>query len=454
MRDSTPHLTNALEQLLLAQRQGRLSAEAMRSEALAAISEHDDGRIHTALFERTSLAEARAADLLQQAAVPQAPLAGLPIALKVLFDVAGAVTHAGSRLLADAPPATRDAAVVRRLRRAGAVLTGHTGMTEFAYSGLGLNPHYGTPANPLDPERIPGGSSSGSAVAVARGMAAAAIGTDTGGSVRIPAAFCGLTGFKPSQRRLSLEGVFPLSPSLDSVGPIARSVACCARLDAVMAGEAPWVPQPLDPGSLRLAIPQSYVLDGMDAAVSASFTAAVDVLSRAGARIRDVPARELLDLPQLAAGGGFTAAESYHLHQHWLAEQGDLYDPRVRVRIEKGASLTAADYLELQQARRRQMADADRLLQEIDAWLLPTVPIVPPRFAELEDDAEYGRLNLLTLRNPTVGNMLDLCGITMPCHAPGELPVGLMLLARNGADEALLRCAATVESVLTTQCRR
>ncbi len=437
-----------LADLLAAQARGETSAVSLLDHAMQRIREADDGRIHTAVFEATARAEARAVDILREGGVPAAPLAGLPVALKVLFDVAGQVTHAGSRLLADAAPAAVDAPVVSRLRRAGAVLTGHTNMTEFAYSGLGLNPHYGTPANPLDPTRIPGGSSSGAAVAVAQGMAAAAVGSDTGGSIRIPAAFCGLVGFKPSQARVPLDGAFPLSSSLDSIGPIASSVACCALLDAILAGEAPWTPETLPAAGLRLAIPQRYVLDDMDHTVAAAFQRAVSRLSAAGVPVQDVAADNLGELPALLAGGGFTAAESYRVHRHWLEHDADQYDPRVRVRIERGASISAADYLALQQERSRQIALMDRLLEDHDALLLPTVPIIPPRFDELEDDADYGRINLLALRNPTVGNLLDLCGVSLPCHAPGEQPVGLMLLARNGADRRLLRVAATVEALL------
>ena len=321
-------------------------------------------------------------------------------------------------------------------------------MTEFAYSGLGLNPHYGTPDNPLAPGRIPGGSSSGAAVAVAQGMAAAAIGTDTGGSVRIPAAFCGLVGFKPSQQRIPRDGTFPLSDSLDSIGPIARSVECCARLDAVLSGK---LYQPLAPTDLRgrrYVVPSDYMLDDIDEPVARAFSGSLQALRDAGASIVEAPAPVLAAIPELMEGGGFTAAESFFVHRQSLADHGDLYDPRVRSRIERGAAISAADYLELCRRRQQRKQQADEWLQHYDGLLAPTVPITPPQFGELADDAEYGRLNLLILRNPTVANMLDLCAISLPNHRPGELPSGLMLVGRNGMDNHLLCQARAIESVL------
>lgn len=403
-------------------------------------------RVYTRRFDRTARAEAAAADRLKAGGVPAGELSGLPIALKALFDVAGEVTHSGSRGWQAA--ASHDALIVSRLRRAGAVITGHTNMTEFAYSGLGLNPHYGTPDNPLAPGRIPGGSSSGAAVAVAQGMAAAAIGTDTGGSVRIPAAFCGLVGFKPSQQRIPRDGTFPLSDSLDSIGPIARSVECCARLDAVLSGK-PY--QPLAPTDLRgrrYVVPSDYMLDDMDETVARAFSGSLTILRDAGASIIEAPAPVLAAIPELMEGGGFTAAESFFVHRQSLADHGDLYDPRVRSRIERGAAISAADYLELCRRRQQRKQQADEWLRNYDGLLAPTVPVAPPQFGELADDAEYGRLNLLILRNPTVANMLDLCAISLPSHRPDELPSGLMLVGRNGMDNHLLCQARAIESVL------
>ncbi|MGF2735969.1 amidase [Marinobacter sp. DUT-1] len=409
-----------------------------------------DRQIYTGRFDRTAAAEARAVDALRGGQAPMGELAGLPIALKALFDVAGEVTHAGSQWWDT--PAEHDALIVSRLRRAGAVITGHTNMTEFAYSGIGLNPHYGTPDNPLAPGRIPGGSSSGAAVAVARNMAAAAIGTDTGGSIRIPSAFCGLVGFKPSQQRIPRRGTFPLSDSLDSIGPIARTVDCCARVDAVLAG-LEWQPLRKRPlAGLRLAVPANYMLDNVSRDVADSFTRSLKLLRDAGVRIDEVTVPVLDTLPELLEGGGLTAAESYHIHREWLRSHGDRYDPRVSSRMERGAQLGAADYIELLRRRRTRKQQADAWLADYDGLLAPTVPIAPPRFEELVSDEDYGRLNLLVLRNPTVANLLDLCAITLPNHEPGDLPSGLMLVGRNGTDAALLAIAAGIEEALRAAC--
>lgn len=427
---------------------GKQRASDLLQHCFERIDAHDDAeaQVYTKRFETTARAEAEAADRLQQAGAPRGQLAGLPIALKVLFDVAGEVTHAGSR--GWQPPAQADAVIVSRLRREGAVITGHTNMTEFAYSGLGLNPHYGTPDNPLAPGRIPGGSSSGAAVAVAQGMAAAAIGSDTGGSVRIPAAFCGLVGFKPSQARIPRAGSFPLSDSLDSVGPIAPTVDCCARLDAVLSGREYRPLRPVDLKGRRFVVPTDYMMSELDDTVAGAFTRSLAVLREAGASIVEAPAPVLAAMPELMEGGGFTAAESYFVHRQSLDSHGDLYDPRVRSRIERGGAMSAADYLELCRRRSQRKQQADVWLQDYDGLLAPTVPIVPPRLEELAADDNYARLNLLVLRNPTVANMLDLCAISLPNHRPGDLPSGLMLVGRNGTDEALLRLAQAIERVL------
>lgn len=437
-----------LSSLLDGMQQNKWHASQLLEACLDNIDQHDDpaNRVYTARFDRTAKAEAAAIDALQNGQVPLGELAGLPIALKVLFDVAGEVTHSGSKWWSQ--PAQSDALIVSRLRRAGAVITGHTNMTEFAYSGLGLNPHYGSPANPLAPGRISGGSSSGAASAVAHGMAVAAIGSDTGGSVRIPAAFCGLVGFKPSQQRIPREGSFPLSDSLDSIGPIARSVECCARLDAIMAGERWRQGTPVDLRGRRFVVPTNYMLDDVSPAVAEAFARSLRALRDCGAHIEEAPAPVLDALPELMEGGGFTAAESYHIHRDWLQQHGDEYDPRVRMRMERGAAISAADYLELLRRRANRKRQADEWLASYDGLLAPTVPVEPPLLTDLESDEEYARLNLLILRNPTVANLLDLCAITLPNHRPGDLPSGLMLVGRNGADSALLGAAQAMEKAL------
>jgi len=437
-----------LSSLLDGIHQNKWYASQLLEACLDKIDRFDDpvNQVYTARFDSTAKAEAAAIDALQKGNVPLGELAGLPIALKVLFDVAGEVTHSGSRWWKQ--PAKKDALIVSRLRRAGAVITGHTNMTEFAYSGLGLNPHYGSPANPLAPGRISGGSSSGAASAVAHGMAVAAIGSDTGGSVRIPAAFCGLVGFKPSQQRIPREGSFPLSDSLDSIGPIARSVECCARLDAVMAGER-WRQDTLvDLRGRRFVVPTNHMMNDLSPGVAEAFSRSLRALRDCGAHIVEAPAPVLDALPELLEGGGFTAAESYHIHREWLQQYGDEYDPRVRTRIERGAGISAADYLELLHRRAERKKQADEWLASYDGLLAPTVPVEPPLLTELESDEGYARLNLLILRNPTVANLLDLCAITLPNHRPGDLPSGLMLVGRNGSDKDILDIAGAVEKAL------
>ncbi|MDO6824906.1 amidase [Marinobacter sp. 1_MG-2023] len=438
-----------LSSLLDGMHQNKWSSGQLLELCLNNIRQRDDpaNQVYTARFDRTAKAEAAAIDALQQGGVPIGDLAGLPIALKVLLDVAGEVTHSGSKWWVQR--AQSDALVVSRLRRAGAVITGHTNMTEFAYSGLGLNPHYGTPDNPLAPGRICGGSSSGAAAAVAQGMAVAAIGSDTGGSVRIPAAFCGLVGFKPSQQRIPREGVFRLSQSLDSIGPIARSVDCCDRLDAVMAGERWQKRVPVDLRGRSFVVPANYMLDELSPGVAEAFARSLGKLRECGARIVEAPVPVLDTLPELLQGGGLTAVESYHVHRHWLQQHGEDYDPQIRRRMERGAGFSAADYLDLQQVRAERKAQAEEWLGAYDGLLAPTVAIEPPLLAELEDDADYARLNLLVLRNTTVANLLDLCAITLPNYQHGDLPTGLMLVGRNGSDRSVLGIAQAMEKALT-----
>jgi aspartyl-tRNA(Asn)/glutamyl-tRNA(Gln) amidotransferase subunit A len=333
---------------------------------------------------------------------------------------------------------------------AGFVPMGRTNMTEFAFSGLGINPHYGTPSSPWDraARRIPGGSSSGTAVSVSDGMAIAGLGTDTGGSCRIPAAFCGIVGYKPTARRVPITGVLPLAPSRDSVGPLAPNVACCAVIDAVLAGETPALPVPASLNGLRLAVPTNVVLDGMDAMVSSAFDRALATLSRAGARIVQTHFAAFDEVPAVNAKGGFAASEAFAWHRPLLAEKGAGYDPRIRTRIERGARMTATDYLELVAARQRLIAGFDANTREFDVLVMPTVPIVPPRIAELDDEHEYNRINLHILRNTALGNFFDRCSISLPCHRDGEPPVGLMLIGETLGDATLFSIAAAVEAAL------
>ncbi|MGO8720781.1 MAG: amidase [Acidobacteriaceae bacterium] len=423
-----------------------------KSLATAADPSGEGARAFTRIYTDSALQTADAIDQQRHlSSASNRPLLGLPISIKDLFDVAGEPTPAGSIVLADAPPAARDAAVVTRLRAAGAVLVGRTNMTEFAFSGLGINPHYGTPRNLYDRAhgRIPGGSSSGAAISVTDGMAAAAIGTDTGGSLRIPAALCGLTGFKPTARRVPLEGVLPLSGSLDSVGSIAPTVACCARMDAVLAGDPPTPLDSCDIAGLRVGILQGYVLDGLDADVARRLEAVLAILFKAGASLKEIHFSALAEIPEWFAKGGLAAFESYAWHRRLIQQHGELYDPRVLVRILRGREMSPADYLDLGKTRRRLISEAELVFADSDVWLMPTVPRVAPLISPLvSNDAAYFDANAAMLRNPSVFNFLDGCALTLPCHLPGEAPVGVMLAAPGGQDRKLLRMGLAIETAL------
>ncbi len=432
---------------------GKLTARALVERSLARIEDKsgEGSRAFITLHATAARASAEAQDRLRAAGRAPSAFAGIPIGLKDLFDIAGEPTPAGSRVLRNAPPATRNASIVARLLAWGFIPLGRTNMTEFAYSGLGLNPHYATPLSPWQREigRVPGGSSSGSAVAVADGMVAAAIGTDTGGSCRIPAAFCGVTGYKPTARRIPRDGVLPLSQTLDSVGPLAPSVACCAILDAAMAGEtAPPALAKLPLAGLRLAIPRGHAIEGLDPEVATAFARACARLRAAGVAIEERVFTPVEEIPEVNRLGGFSAPEAYAWHRRLLDENAALYDPRVAARIQRGAEPRAADYVDLMAARARIIAAMTAEMAPFDALILPTVPIIPPRVSDLADDAAYQRQNLQTLRNTSLINFLDGCAISLPCHRPDEAPVGLMLAGMAMADARLFALAASVEAAL------
>ena len=411
----------------------------------------EGGRVFLKVNAADALAAAEYYDRLRAHGASPSPFAGIPVSIKDLFDVAGEVTTAGSVVLRGAAAAARDAPCVARLRAAGFIPIGRTNMTEFAFSGLGINPHYGTPLNPHDraAARIPGGSSSGAAVSVTDGMAFGALGTDSGGSCRIPAALCGIVGFKPTAHRVPTRGAFPLSTSLDSVGPLAATVACCAVLDAVLAGE-PAADLPAFPvDGLRLAVPQTMVLDGVEPAVARAFDAALTALRKAGARIVDIPLRELAELAQINAKGGLAAAESYAVHRALIAKAEKMYDPRVLTRLRRGQEQDAADYIDLVRARADFIRRVAAATAPYDALMMPTVPVTAVPVADLAADDAYRQVNFLVLRNPSVANFLDRCSISIPCHRGGEAPVGLMLIGEHGADRRLLGIAAAIEAAVS-----
>ncbi len=442
-----------IDQLAQALDAGRTSSRTLVEEALARIADPtgEGARAFIKVHAEQARAMANAADALRKVGRSPGRYAGIPIALKDLFDIAGEPTPAGSAVLADASPAVANAPVVTRMLAAGFIPMGRANMTEFAFSGLGINPHYGTPLSPWDRAsgRIPGGSSSGTAVAVADGMAAAGLGTDTGGSCRIPAAFCGIVGYKPTARRVPITGVLPLAPSLDSVGPLAPSVACCAAIDGILAGEGASVASPVGLKGLRFAVPENVVLDGMDDVVAAAFDRTLSALSAAGAVVTRVRFAEFDEIPAVNAKGGFAASEAYAWHRSLLASKGAGYDPNIRVRIARGEGMSAADYLDLLAARGRLIASFDLSTRDYDCVLMPTVAIVAPRVEELNDQQSYNRINMHILRNTALGNFLDRCSISVPCHRDGEAPVGLMLTGETMGDARLFSIAGAVELVVS-----
>jgi aspartyl-tRNA(Asn)/glutamyl-tRNA(Gln) amidotransferase subunit A len=433
-------------------KRNELSSVALAHEALSRIEDRaGEGKwTFTKKYREAALKAAAEADASRSRGFAGSAITGVPISIKDLFDVRGEITQAGSNALQSAEPASNDAQIVARLLRAGAVIVGKTNMSEFAFTGVGINPHFGTPANPYDRQRrlIPGGSSSGAPVSVADRMAIAAIGTDTGGSVRIPAALCGLVGFKPTQRRVSRGGVFPLSPTLDSVGVIANTVSCCAEVDAVISAEQ-WTETGINLSSTVLAIPDKYFLDDLDERVARAFQSALSRLSAAGAKIIEVNVPEVAPISEINSRGGISAPEAYAYHRSLLANF-DLYDPLVRERIFRGKETSAADYLDMLRTRAALIESFNAHRSVWDALICPTLPIIAPEIAALEADANlYRRTNRLLLRNPSVVNFLDGCALSIPCHEPGAAPVGLMLIARTLEDHKLLNLGIAVEPVVS-----
>lgn len=397
-------------------------------------------------------AAADAADARAALGAPLGPLDGVIVTVKDLFDVAGEVTRAGSKILAEeGKPATADAPVVQRLRAAGAVIVAKTNMTEFAFSGIGANPHFGTPGNPRDRTRVPGGSSSGAAVAVGDGLCDIAIGTDTGGSVRVPAGLCGLVGFKPSRQRVPTAGAFPLSTTLDSVGPIANSVEDCAKADAVMAGEALMPIEPIALRGLSFGVAEGMPLDRLDHTVAAAFVSAVARFERAGVRVSHEAMPLFDDMAAVNAKGGISPPEACAIHRDRMARRAADIDPNVRVRIERGCAVSEADYADMMRERTRLVHAMDARLRALDVLLMPTTSIVAPTIAEIEDTKVFAARNAALLRNTSIVNFFDLCAISLPLPPPrGALPVGLMLIARNGQDRRLLRVAAAAMELFST----
>ncbi len=433
-------------------RDGKTTSRNLVEKALAAISEPtgEGSRAFIKVDAEGARAAADYQDVLRQRGRAPSSFAGIPISAKDLFDLAGEVTTAGSTVLRDAPPALADAPAIAALKSAGMVVLGRTNMTEFAYSGVGLNPHYGTPRSAFDRKtgRIPGGSSAGAAVAVADGMCALSIGSDTGGSCRIPAAYNGIVGYKPSTGRVSTRGAYPLSPRFDSIGPLANSVACCAAADALMAGDWSGQIAPRHVSTLRLGVLRTAVLEDLDAEVAHGFERALTRLSKAGAGLADLAFQELLEFPALTAKGGIVAAEAVAHHRNLMAQRGAEYDPRVRMRLDVAGSISAADYLSILKRRGEFISRFNGLMAGFDAVVLPTVMNIPPPIAALGSDQDYLRFNSMSLRNTYVGNFLECCALSMPVNEPGAAPVGVMLMAPHGQDQALFAAGMAVERLL------
>jgi aspartyl-tRNA(Asn)/glutamyl-tRNA(Gln) amidotransferase subunit A len=424
-----------------------------RERLAAALARIDDpkgegARACLTIYREQAAAAADAADARAKAGISLGPLDGTIVTIKDLFDVTGEVTRAGSRALADeAKPATADAPVVQRLRAAGAVIVAKTNMSEFAYSGVGANPHFGTPGNPADRKRVPGGSSSGAAVAAADGMCEVAIGTDTGGSCRIPGALCGIVGYKPSRQRIPTDGAFPLSYSIDSIGPIARSVEACARTDAVMAGENFTSLEPAPLAGLRIGVVQGAPLENLDETVAKRFPDAIGRLKQAGARISEETLSLLGDMAQVNSKGGVQPAEAFTVHRDLLSRRADAIDPNVRARLERARNIGAADYIDMVRQRARLIRAMDARMADLDVLAMPTTPIVAPTIQEVTPPDDFARKNAMLLRNTVIANFFDLCAISLPLPREGGLPTGLMLIARNGQDHRLFRIAAAVEKL-------
>lgn len=442
-----------LPQLSLELATGRTTAEQLAQDCLARIADPagEGARAFIKVYADTAVADARASDAARRAGRVASPLAGIPISIKDLFDIGGEVTRAGSVVLADAPPATTDAPAIARLKAAGAILIGRTNMTEFAYGANGMNQHYGTPLNAWDraSRRIPGGSTSGGAVSVTDGMAAATIGSDTGGSVRIPSALCGITGFKPTQRRVPLEGAFPLSFTRDSIGPLGNGVSCCVWLDAIMSGQPIEAQPALALKGLRFGVPKTILLDGLAPEVAAAFSSALTTLSAAGAIVEEFDFAELARERDGSTLANFSAVEAYALHRTRLESARDKFDRRVAARLMAGAGMKAADYVDLLKLRADLIESANRTTARFDALLAPTVPIVAPTIAEMDSSDEvFFRVNSQLLRNCAPFNVLDRPALSLPCHRQGEAPVGLMVVGESMGDKTVLGIGGAIEPAL------
>ena len=451
-------MTYVINDVIAALNTNKITARQLVENCLAAIDD-PDGEGQRAFISTYHDRARQQADMVDHArkqgwAVPK--FAGIPLSVKDLFDEAGIVTTAGSIVLKDAAPASQDAIVVARLKAAGFIVIGRTNMTEFAFSGLGTNAHYGTPRSPFerDPNnpkigRVAGGSSSGSAVSISDHMAVATIGSDTGGSTRAPAAFCGIVGFKPTTDRMPGAGIFPLSTSFDAAGPMGTSVDCCAMLDSLMAGKDGNAEPPFPVKNLRLAIPVGYLFDDLDDHVAQCFAAAIKALSAAGAIIEEMPIAPIEAMRPSNNTKSIVAAEAYALHRDRLESDAVAqYDPYIAHRLAGGHDISTTDYINMFAARKKVWADVQTMTQHFDALALPTSPALPPTLDTLDSIAAKTAINARCLRNTSLSNYLDQPTITLPCHGAGTAPVGISLMGPRLHDRRLFAIAAGVEKIL------
>ncbi|MCZ7469941.1 amidase [Agrobacterium sp. O3.4] len=448
------HRGRNIAQLSVLIQSGHLDPRSLVEETLDVIGQDDDQAIFIRLTAERAMAEAEAASKRIRDGRSCGVLDGIPVAWKDLFDLEGMATTAGSTVLAESTTASRDADVVMALKQAGMISIGRTNMSEFAFSGLGVNPHYGTPRNPAsqDGHRLPGGSSSGAGVAVAAGLVPVAIGTDTGGSVRIPAAFNGVVGYKASRGRYSMRGVYPLAKSLDSLGPLTRTVQDAVWVDAAMRGKAAADVAHTPLSGLSLVVPETVFFDGIEDGVAAAFEQAVERLVRAGASVRRQAFpifSELFDL--IREKGALVTAEAFALHKARL-EGADAarMDPRVVARTKLGANISMPDYIAILEARERMTVAFSGMVGRHELLVSPTLPHVAAKVAPLiDDDDAFFAMNAKTLRNTQIGNFFDLCGVSIPCGTgEAEMPVGLLLSGLHGTDDHLLGVAMAAEEIV------
>jgi aspartyl-tRNA(Asn)/glutamyl-tRNA(Gln) amidotransferase subunit A len=451
-------MTYLLKDLAAQLATGSIRARALVEDCLAAIDQPDGEGASSFIetYHDRARNEADAVDHARKQGWSLPVFAGIPLSVKDLFDEAGIVTRSGSKVLKDAAPASSDATVLARLKAAGFIVIGRTNMTEFAFSGLGTNSHYGDPRCPFERDtknrsngRVAGGSSSGSAVSISDGMAPATIGSDTGGSTRAPAAFCGIVGLKPTTTRMPSHGVFPLSRLFDAAGPMANSVSCCAILDSLMAGGTGEEDAPFAVKGLRLALPKGYLFEDLDPHVAKSFAAAIDRLSAAGANIVDISLAEIEAMRPSNNTKSIVAAEAYQIHKARLeAGMGKDYDPFIAFRLDGGKNILASEYIDMIETRKAVWQSVQTAVRGYDALVLPTSPILPPALSSLPDIESKITQSARCLRNTAISNYLDRPTITIPCHAAGSGPVGLSLIGSRHHDRRLLAIAAAVEAII------